>query len=62
MLACRRERGGRNGRFGSNVVSNLLQTEGYLMKMEEQDKTRKTRICMRGKNMTQGEFATEDLL
>jgi len=57
MLTCRRERGGQKGRFGSNVVRNLLPTEGYLTKIEERDKTRKTRICMRGKNMTQGEFS-----
>ena len=49
--------GGRHGRFGSTGVSELLPKEGYLMKMEERDKTRKTRLYTRGEKIAQGEFS-----
>jgi len=57
MLATGRERGGRNGHFGSTRTGALLPKEGYIMKMEERDKTYKTKLCTRMKKMTQGEFS-----
>ena len=57
MLATRRERGGRNVYFGSARTGATLPKEGYITKMEEWDKTRKTKLCMRGKKMTQAQFS-----